>query len=286
MATYQELARQPRINQRKTNINSHQATSMETERLVKRCLVLSTASALLLAVVNSSAQDSMVSKLVTDSNKRFLLTYPGLDDPDGEVVLSNRHVVLQRLVVPAGEWEGIHSHPGNQIYVHIKGGEWSGRLNGEIEYWGIADEDGAVGWMDPIPLSAGHESGNTGDTPIDLIYVTLKDDSPIAPDAEHAPQNYPDIPVELLLENDRMIVQRVKIKPGQWTGLHSHPGNQLYIQITGGILSERRGGVQSSPTPYLEAGSVGWMDAIDFAEAHDVGNTGDTTIELVLVTIK
>jgi quercetin dioxygenase-like cupin family protein len=201
-------------------------------------------------------------------------------------VLTNEHVVLQRLVVPAGEWEGIHSHPGNQIFVHIKGGEWSGRLGGKSEYSGIASPDGEVGWMDAIPLSAGHDSGNTGDTPIDLIYVTLKGDAPIAPEVEHVPQAYPNIPLELLLENDRMIVQRVQLEPGQWTGVHSHPGNQVYIHIKGGILSERRGGVQSAPAPFSNAGSVGWIDAIDPGEAHEVGNTGDTTIDIVLVTIK
>ena len=110
------------------------------------------------------------------------MTYPDLENSDGDVVLENEHVVLQRLVVGPGEWEGIHSHPGNQLYVHIKGGEWSGRIGGEPEYSGIVSKDGEVGWMDAIPLSAGHDSGNTGDTPIDLIYVTLKGDAPIAPD--------------------------------------------------------------------------------------------------------
>jgi hypothetical protein len=36
----------------------------------------------------------------------------------------------------------------------------------------------------------------------------------------------------------------------------------------------------------VEAGSVGWLDAIDISERHDVGNTGDTTLDFVLVTIK
>jgi len=62
-----------------------------------------------------------------------VLIYPNLDNPRGEVLLENEHVVLQRLVVGPGEWEGIHSHPGNQIYVHIKGGEWSGRIDGKSE---------------------------------------------------------------------------------------------------------------------------------------------------------
>ncbi|MDX1405695.1 MAG: hypothetical protein R3192_14205 [Woeseiaceae bacterium] len=225
-------------------------------------------------------------KQVSEDDKPFLLTYPNLDDPDGKVVLSNEHVVLQRLVVPAGEWEGIHSHPGNQIYVHIIGGEWSGQLGGKMEYSGSVSADGDVGWMDAIPLSAGHNSGNTGDTDIDLIYVTLKSDEPIAPEVEHTPQVYPNVPMKLLLENERMIVQRAQVEPGQWTGVHSHPGNQVYIHIKGGIWSERNGGVQSPPLAYAEPGSVGWIDAVDLAEGHESGNTGDTTIDFVLVTIK
>jgi mannose-6-phosphate isomerase-like protein (cupin superfamily) len=247
---------------------------------------LNTVLILLLAAFTSSAQDTKMSNQVAEDDKQFLLTYPNLDNSDGEVVLTNDHVVLQRLVVPAGEWEGIHSHPGNQIYVHIKGGEWSGRIGGKSDYSGSVDEDGAVGWMDAIPLSAGHESGNTGDTPIDLIYVTLKSNASIAPEVEHLPQIYPNIPLELLLENDRMIVQRVRVEPGQWTGIHSHPGNQVYIHIKGGIWSERRDGVQSPPSPFSKAGSVGWMDAIDLSAGHEFGNTGDTTIDLVLVTLK
>ena len=223
---------------------------------------------------------------VPETDTQFLLTYPNLDNPRGEVLLENEHVVLQRLVVGPGEWEGIHSHPGNQMYVHIKGGEWSGRIDGKSEYSGIVDEDGAVGWMDAIPLSAGHDSGNTGDALIDLIYVTLKDDAPITPEAEHAPQTYPNIPLELLLENDRMIVQRVRVEPGQWTGIHSHPGNQVYIHIKGGIWSECRSGVQSPASLYSEPGSVGWVDAVELGVGHESGNVGDTTIDLVLVTLK
>ncbi|MBT8080754.1 MAG: hypothetical protein KJO31_19385 [Gammaproteobacteria bacterium] len=253
---------------------------------MQRNLTLSAVPVVILAAVTCVAQDRISPEFVAEDDRPFLLNYPNLEDSDGEVVLTNEHVVLQRLVVGPGEWEGIHSHPGNQIYVHIKGGEWSGRLGGETEYSRIVSPDGEVGWMDAIPLSAGHDSGNTGDTPIDLIYVTLKGDAPIAPGAGHAPQRYPNIPLDLLLENKRMIVQRVRIEPGQWTGVHGHPGNQVYIQIKGGSLSERRKGVQSTPSAFVQAGSVGWLDAVDVSEGHEAGNAGDTTIELVLVTIK
>jgi len=216
----------------------------------------------------------------------FLLTYPNLDNPGGEVLLENQHVVVQRFIVGAGEWEGLHAHPGNQVYVHVKGGEWSGRAGGKSTYTGSRTEDGGVGWMERIPLSEGHESGNTGDEPIDLIWVTLKSDAPIAPDARHVPLAYPNIPLELLLENDRVIVQRVQVEPGQWEGAHAHPGNQLYIHIKGGVWSARENGVQRPPFPFSDTGSVGWMDAIDRSVGHESGNTGDTTIDLVWITLK
>lgn len=253
---------------------------------MRRSLIWSTIVILVLVANATSAQNRTTSELMKATDKQFLLTYPNLDDPDGEVVLENEHVVLQRLIVGPGEWEGVHSHPGNQVYVHIKGGEWSGRLGGKPEYSADVDEDGAAGWVDAIPLSAEHDSGNTGDTPIDLIYVTLKGDGPIAPEVTHLPQIYPGLSMELLLENDRVIVQRVQVEPGQWTGIHSHPHNQVYIHIKGGIWSERRNGVQSPPSPFSAAGSVGWIDPIDLDKKHESGNTGDTTIDMVLVTLK
>ena len=111
---------------------------------------------------------------VPETDKQFLLTYPTLDNPRGEVLLENEHVVLQRLVVGPGEWEGIHSHPGNQVYIHIKGGIWSERRGDVQSPPEPLSKAGSVGWLDAVDLGMGHESGNTGDTTIDLVLVTLK----------------------------------------------------------------------------------------------------------------
>jgi mannose-6-phosphate isomerase-like protein (cupin superfamily) len=253
---------------------------------MRRSLAGTTALFLLLTVCTGTAQEAATAEQATGADQQFLLTYPGLEVPGGEVLLENEHVVVQRFVVGPGEWEGIHSHPGNQVYVHVKGGEWSGRAGGKLTYTGPVSEDGSVGWMPAIPLSEEHESGNTGDTPIDLIWVTLKDDAPIAPEVEHVPQYYPSIPLEVLLDNDRVIVQRVQVEPGEWEGIHSHPGNQIYIHINGGTWSGRLGGEQSPPSPYSATGSVGWMEAVDFSAGHESGNTGDTTIDLIWITLK
>ena len=154
-------------------------------------------------------------KEFAEEDAPFLLTYPNLDDPDGVVLLSNRYAVLQRLMVPAGEWEGVHSHPGNQLYVQITSGEWSGRLGDEIEYWKEPEEAGSVGWVDEIPLSKQHDSGNTGNSDMELIYVTLKEPEPINSARGCEPQVYPTITLEPLFENHRLIAQRIELKPGQ-----------------------------------------------------------------------
>lgn len=91
----------------------------------------------------------------------------------GEVLLENDKLVVQRYVVQPGEWEGIHSHPADQLYVHIKGGEWTVRY-GDLETTSIAP-DGDIGWSDKaLPLEAMHQSGNTGSETIDFLWITLK----------------------------------------------------------------------------------------------------------------
>ncbi len=106
--------------------------------------------------------------------------------------------------------------------------------------------------------------------------------SPIATQRPY--QYYPNIPGKVLLENDRVVVQRFVIEPGQWEGVHAHPGNQLYVHIRGGEWTVRRG--EHKETSFAEDGSVGWMDAIDISEDHESGNTGDTPIELLWITLK
>ncbi len=103
------------------------------------------------------------------TQQSFHQHYPNIP---GEVVFENDRVVVQRYVVQPGQWEGVHTHSGNQLYVHIKGGEWTMRY-GDKKETSVA-EDGSVGWMEKVTLSQEHESGNTGDTPIEFLWITLK----------------------------------------------------------------------------------------------------------------
>jgi len=221
------------------------------------------------------------------SDECFLLTYPNLPDPLGDVVFRNGRVVLQRFVVGPGQWEGIHSHPGNQLCIHVRGGEWSGREGGEETYSGSVCADGEVEWLgEPIPLRVGHESGNTGASPIEIIWVTLKEAEPRVRDAGSAEFLYPNLPMQLVLENERVIVHQIRIGPGEWVGVHAHSGNQIVVQITGGTWSERRNGSPVDDPARVEPGSVEWVDPVVHSEGHEFGNTGRAPIDQLWITLK
>lgn len=96
--------------------------------------------------------------------------YPNIP---GEVLLENDKLVVQRFIVEPGQWEGIHRHPPDQLYVHVKGGQWTVRY-GDDESTSVSP-DGEIGWSDTgLGLEARHQSGNTGDEAIDLIWIALK----------------------------------------------------------------------------------------------------------------
>lgn len=95
--------------------------------------------------------------------------YPNIP---GEVLLENDRVIVQKFVIGPGQWEGVHPHPGNQLYIHLRGGEWTVRFGDKKTT--STSPDGSVGWMDAVAVSQDHESGNTGDVPIELLWVTLK----------------------------------------------------------------------------------------------------------------
>jgi quercetin dioxygenase-like cupin family protein len=100
------------------------------------------------------------------------LNYPNIP---GEDLLENDQVIVQRFTVNPGQWEGVHAHCPDMLFIHIKGGQWAAKTYKEPEHpYPSPSPDGEVGWMPTIDISVGHQSGNIGKNPIDLVWVTLK----------------------------------------------------------------------------------------------------------------
>jgi hypothetical protein len=100
------------------------------------------------------------------------LGYPNIP---GEDIFDNEDLIVQRFVIEPGQWEGVHAHQPNMLYVHVTGAHWAARSYTHAETaWAEPSSPGSVGWMEPIGLDAGHESGNAGTTPIDLLWVSLR----------------------------------------------------------------------------------------------------------------
>lgn len=97
-------------------------------------------------------------------------TYPNIP---GRTLLENDKVVVQRFTFPPGQWEGVHAHPANQLYILLTDAAWKVRFGNRITTGGAAA--GSVGWYGPVDISEDHESVNIGNAPVDLIWVTLKE---------------------------------------------------------------------------------------------------------------
>jgi len=141
--------------------------------------ILSTTIAIMAAFSLAHAQETTTEKDYSTADAEGMdgnipnpchMYYPNIP---GELMLENDKMVVQRYIIEPGQFEGIHRHPFDQFYIHVKGGEWTVK-HGDDAVTSVSP-DGSGSW-DPTGTTMAelHESGNTGDEPIDLIWITLK----------------------------------------------------------------------------------------------------------------
>jgi hypothetical protein len=201
----------------------------------------------------------------------------------GTVALENDRVLVSRWMIPPGKSTGREAHGAHQLLIFVKGGVLASNSTGRHSLW----PDGRVLWLD----KAEHDDGSTnvGRQPIEILWVTVKPGAaPSSPASKPSwgYLNYPNIAGEDVLENDWMIVQRFKMKPGEWEGVHAHNPNTFYVFIKGGQWVSKSKANPSGIAGSAIDGTIAWMDTIDLSEEHQSGNTGTNETEVVWVSLK
>jgi len=98
--------------------------------------------------------------------------------------------------------------------------------------------------------------------------------------AQEAEKVAPD-KVKVLLDNDKVKVLEFRVKPGEKTGIHSHPGEYILYTLTGGTMKTtlEDGEVSERTT---KPGETSWNKAV----IHDNENIGETEIRALVIEIK
>jgi quercetin dioxygenase-like cupin family protein len=100
--------------------------------------------------------------------------YLGYPNVPGEDLLENELLIVQRFVLNPGQWEGVHAHGPNSLYIFVRGGQWISKTYTNPKQASGNSPDGSVGWMPRSDISEGHQSGNVGKHPSEVVWVILK----------------------------------------------------------------------------------------------------------------
>ncbi len=85
---------------------------------------------------------------------------------------------------------------------------------------------------------------------------------------------------KVILENDRVRVLSVTLKPGEKTPMHSHPANIVYPLNAGKVRFTLPDG--KSIDADLKAGEISWHEG----ETHATENLGKTRVRALVVELK
>lgn len=114
--------------------------------------------------------------------------------------------------------------------------------------------------------------GNVGLVSLTMLFAT----SLLAQDmVKVAPKN-----CTVVLDNDRVRVIQVVLKPGEKLPMHSHPANIVYTENSGKAKYTFAGG--KTEEREAKAGQATWSEAI----SHSTENTGTTETHALVVEIK
>jgi quercetin dioxygenase-like cupin family protein len=184
--------------------------------------------------------------------------------------LENQYVRVFDVVVPPGDATLFHTHANDYAFVSI------GDANLKAEVLGgqpadLALKDGEVRFTKGVIT---HRVTNVSRATFRNITIEVLSSPGGKGDAGHS-HNIPGH--SLVLENDRLRVERVVLEPGQSTGMHEHALSGLGVVVSPGkVVIESPG--QKAQTVEFKPGDFRWHTG---PVTHKLTNTGQSRFEAV-----
>jgi quercetin dioxygenase-like cupin family protein len=195
---------------------------------------------------------------------------PVAKEPRHRMKFENQYVRVFDVVVPPGDATLFHTHSNDYVFVSI------GDANLKAEVMGgqpsdLVLKDGEVRFT---KATITHRITNQSKEPFRNITIEVLK----SPEAQT--NQKPQAAIDghtLVLENDRVRVERLVLEPGQSTNLHEHSSMGLGVVVSGSKATVESPG-QKSQAVEFKPGDFGWHEA---KTTHRLKNSGKTRLEIV-----
>ena len=195
---------------------------------------------------------------------------PVASEPRHHLKFENEYVRVFDVIVPPGDTTLFHIHSNDYLFVSI------GDANLKAEVLGnqpgdLILKDGEVRYT---KATITHRVANQSKDQFRNITIEVLKSPGIKVDANSHPQISGH---SLVLENDRVRVERLVLEPGQATNMHKHALPGLAVIVSGGSVMVDAPG-QKAQAFDLKAGEFRWREA---GTTHRLKNAGKNRVEVV-----
>lgn len=198
---------------------------------------------------------------------------PVLNEPRHKLKFENQYVRVIDAVLPVGDATLFHTHSIDNIPVVISGEELKTEVIGQVGEKYSKVETGSVSFA---KAAYSHRITNVGASALRFIDVEVLS-TPVGESDTGALKNTTGY--ELVLDNERVRIYRVVLKPGQRTGLRRRGLSGLKVAVSGGeIAIEPRG--EKARMEENRAGDFQWVTGKGEYTMKNVGKARYEAIEI------
>jgi quercetin dioxygenase-like cupin family protein len=201
---------------------------------------------------------------------------PVSKEPRHHVKFENEKVRVIEAIIPPGDTTLFHTHSRDNVPVAISGGKLKIELLGRAPTFSTS-ETGAVSFA---KATYTHRITNVGETTLHFMDAEIVASSGRSKDVPPLDMAHGMSPV---MDNEQVRVSRLKLAPGESTGIHSHHLPRLMVVIVGGKVANEPGQGGTPVVEELKTGDFRWYEG---REKHSLENAGKSRVELVNIEWK